>query len=56
MHPALVSDKDLMSRIDGVDNAISVAANGVGSLLLKGPGAGSRPTASAVLSDIIEIA
>ncbi|MYD81700.1 MAG: homoserine dehydrogenase [Gammaproteobacteria bacterium] len=56
VHPALVSDKDLMSRIDGVDNAISVAANGVGSLLLKGPGAGSRPTASAVLSDIIEIA
>ncbi len=56
VHPALVSDKDLMSLIDGVDNAISVAANGVGSLLLKGPGAGSRPTASAVLSDIIEIA
>lgn len=56
VHPALVSDKDLLSRIDGVDNAISVAANGVGSLLMKGPGAGSRPTASAVLSDIIEIA
>lgn len=56
VHPALVSVKDLMSLIDGVDNAISVAANGVGSLLLKGPGAGSRPTASAVLSDIIEIA
>ena len=56
VHPALVSEKDLMSLIDGVDNAISVAANGVGSLLLKGPGAGARPTASAVLSDIIEIA
>lgn len=56
VHPALVSERDLLSQIDGVDNAISVAANGVGSLLLKGPGAGSRPTASAVLSDIIEIA
>lgn len=56
VHPALVSNHDLISLIDGVDNAISVAANGVESLLLKGPGAGSRPTASAVLSDIIEIA
>ena len=56
VHPALVSEKDLISLIDGVDNAIAVAANGVGSLLLKGPGAGARPTASAVLSDIIEIA
>lgn len=56
VHPALVSNDDLLSLIDGVDNAISVAANGVGSLLLKGPGAGSRPTASAVLSDVIEIA
>ena len=56
VHPALVSENDLLSLIDGVDNAITVAANGVESLLLKGPGAGSRPTASAVLSDIIEIA
>ena len=55
VHPALVFDKELISLVDGVDNAISVAANGVGSLMLKGPGAGSRPTASAVLSDIIDI-
>ena len=56
VHPALVSDHDLISSVDGADNAISIVANGVETLLLKGPGAGARPTASAVLSDIIEIA
>ena len=56
VHPALIEDGNLLSAVDGVDNAISINANGVGTLLLKGPGAGARPTASAVLSDIIEIA
>lgn len=56
VHPALVSEHNLLAFVDGVENAISIAGNGVGSLLLKGPGAGARPTASAVLSDIIEIA
>lgn len=56
VHPALVSEHNLLAFVDGVENAISIGANGVGSLLLKGPGAGARPTASAVLSDIIEIA
>lgn len=56
VHPALVPEHNLISLVDGVENAISISANGVGSLLMKGPGAGSRPTASAVLGDIIEIA
>ena len=40
----------------GVANAVIVGANAIGSILLVGPGAGGLPTASAVLSDLIEIA
>ena len=56
VHPALVPESHLLASVDGVENAIAVSGNGVGSLMMTGPGAGARPTASAVLSDIIEIA
>ena len=56
VHLALVPDSNLLSHIGGVDNAVIVGANAVDSLLLVGPGAGGRATASAVLADLIEIA
>ena len=56
VHPALISATDLVADVSGVANAVIVGANAVGSILLVGPGAGSLPTASAVLGDLIEIA
>ena len=55
VHLALISDKNLLSQVSGVQNAVQVEANGVQSLLLVGPGAGSRPTASSVMSDVIAV-
>ena len=55
VHPALVSKKHLLSQVEGVENAVCIQGNGVESLMLVGPGAGSKPTASSVLSDVIAI-
>ena len=55
VHLALISDRNLLSQVSGVQNAVQVEANGVQSLLLVGPGAGSRPTASSVMSDVIAV-
>ena len=56
VHPSLIPATDLVGDVSGVANAVIVGANAVGSVLLVGPGAGGLPTASAVLSDLIEIA
>jgi homoserine dehydrogenase len=42
--------------VDGVQNAIIVRGNFVGEVMFYGPGAGGRATASAVMSDVIELA
>ena len=54
--PMLVSDKSQLSRIDDVFNGILVTGNAVGDVLFYGRGAGKLPTASAVVSDIIDCA
>ena len=54
--PTLVNHTYLLARVGGAFNAIRIEANAVGSLFLHGPGAGSLPTASAVLGDIVSIA
>jgi homoserine dehydrogenase len=51
--PALIHHTLLLARVGGVYNAIRVEGNAVGSLFLHGPGAGSLPTASAVLGDLM---
>ena len=56
VHPTLVPDGKAIAQVDGVLNAVMVNATGVGELLLVGPGAGSRPTASAVCGDLVSIA
>lgn len=53
--PTLVNHTYLLARVGGAFNAVRIEANGVGALFLHGPGAGSLPTASAVLGDIISI-
>lgn len=45
-----------LANVNGVNNAIMVRGDFVGDILLSGLGAGSRPTASAIMGDVIEIA
>lgn len=56
VHPAMVPQESAIARIDGVTNAVAIEADRVASLLLSGPGAGGDATASAVASDIADIA
>ena len=56
VHPALLSKDKMIAKVDGVMNAISVVGDQVGESLYYGAGAGSRATASAVVSDLIDIA
>lgn len=54
--PMLISKDHPFFKVDGVRNAICVHGDFVGDVLFEGQGAGSRPTASAVVSDILDIA
>ncbi len=56
VHPALIHQETLLAKVSGVYNAIELDGDLTGQVLLYGKGAGSEPTTSAVLSDIIEIA
>lgn len=56
VHPALLSKDKMIAKVDGVMNAISVDGDLVGESLYYGAGAGGRATASAVVSDLIDIA
>ena len=55
-HPALVKSEEMIAKVDGVMNAVSVVGDCVGEMLYYGAGAGGDATASAVISDLIEIA
>lgn len=56
VYPALVHHTMLLARVGGAYNAVRLEGNAVGSLFLHGLGAGSRPTASAVLGDLLALA
>ena len=56
VHPALIPEKALLANVNGVMNAVQVHGDAVGSTLFYGPGAGSLPTASAVVADLIDVA
>jgi homoserine dehydrogenase len=56
VHPALVPMKQMIAKVDGVMNGISVIGDRVGETMYYGPGAGGSATASAVVSDLIDIA
>jgi len=55
VHPVLIKNDQMIAKIDGVMNGISVIGDFVGETLYYGPGAGGDATASAVVSDIVEI-
>jgi homoserine dehydrogenase len=56
VHPTMVPQEFLISKVDGVFNAVYVEGDAVGSTLYYGRGAGDMPTGSAVVSDIVDIA
>jgi homoserine dehydrogenase len=56
VHPCLIPDTAPLARVDGVYNAVVIEGDFVGRVMLEGRGAGAGPTASAVLSDLIDIA
>lgn len=56
VHPTMISQTSTLARVDGVYNAIHLVGDAVGDIVLYGQGAGSLPTASAVVSDVIAIA
>ena len=53
--PTLIPKAHPLASIEGVNNAILVEGNPVGEIMLYGPGAGSGPTASSVVSDILNL-
>ena len=55
VHPVLIKMEKMIAKIDGVMNGVSVIGDRVGETLYYGPGAGGDATASAVISDIVEI-
>jgi homoserine dehydrogenase len=56
VHPTLVRKGSPLADTDGVFNAVVIKGDFVGDLMLEGRGAGSHPTASAVVADIVDIA
>jgi homoserine dehydrogenase len=56
VHAALIDKAQMIAKIDGVMNGVSVIGDRVGETLYYGPGAGGDATASAVVANIIDIA
>jgi homoserine dehydrogenase len=56
VHPSLVPAKRLIANVEGAMNAVVVQGDAVGTTLYYGKGAGSEPTASAVIADLVDIA
>ena len=55
VHPSLVPAKRLIANVEGAMNAVVVNGDAVGTTLYYGKGAGSEPTASAVIADLVDI-
>ncbi|MGL4325496.1 MAG: homoserine dehydrogenase [Beijerinckiaceae bacterium] len=56
VHPTMVPKSSAIAQVMGVTNAVTIEADAVREITLIGPGAGGDATASAVLSDIVDIA
>lgn len=56
VHPTLIPSTRLIANVEGAMNAVVVKADAVGTTLYYGKGAGSEPTASAVIADLVDIA
>ena len=56
VHPALIPKEKLLANVRNEQNAVYVKGDASGDMLFSGPGAGSLPTASAVMSDLVAFA
>ena len=56
VHPTLIPLDFLLSQVSGVENAVRIRGDLVGHAIFAGRGAGSRPTASAIVADLIDLA
>jgi homoserine dehydrogenase len=56
VHPAMIPLDHPLARVEGAENGVFVEGDLVGEVLLVGEGAGGRPTASAVVGDLIDLA
>ncbi len=56
VQPTLLSENHILAKVDGAYNAILFRGDEVGEILLYGKGAGPKPTASAVVSDLVDLA
>ena len=55
VHPTLISKNQMLANVHGVLNSVQIETDLIGEVLFHGAGAGSLPTASAVLADVIDI-
>ena len=55
VHPTLIPEKRLIANVEGAMNAVLVQGDAVGATLYYGKGAGSEPTASAVIADLVDV-
>jgi len=56
VHPTLIPQRRLIANVNGVMNAVLIEGDAVGPTLYYGAGAGTMPTASAVVADVIDVA
>ncbi len=56
VHPTMIKKDEMIAKVDGVMNAVSIIGDVVGETMYYGPGAGGDATASAVISDLVDIA
>ncbi len=56
VHPVFIPNSEMISKVDGVMNGVSVIGDKVGETMYYGPGAGGDATASAVIANIVDIA
>jgi homoserine dehydrogenase len=56
VHPTMIPFDNLLSNVSGTVNSVMVSGDAVGDIMLYGRGAGMMPTASAVISDVVDIA
>ena len=56
MQPCLVPDTSPLGQLQGGTNMVVIEGDAVGQIVLRGPGAGEGPTASAVMADVCDLA
>lgn len=56
VHPSLIPQDELLAKVDGALNAVQIEGDLTGRVLFQGAGAGSLPTTSAVMADVLDAA